>query len=467
MSADILCMNCRAPVTPSDAVCPACHKALPRNDGTTIDPVADAEPVTLPRRLKVPRPDPDAVPKWMLRFRIITGVLAILMIVVMWRMNRIDRAAQLDSWTAELARELGRPDSLYREQPDDGQAHSGPVFFVGEPADFVRLTSMPRPSRFTTTKEHRFSSTREALKAIEKDRTAYLLRIEGGQWLALSATQYVGGVETFSYQRMRILVAGGVGWTIIILLALIIATDMLLVARHRRKELRAYEEYEREETVHAYAAQELLNQARELNAANEPAKALVTIDELLRQRPGFSDALELKRQIEIMIAENGSMTLRDFAPPPNDVSAVLYLRVLGTPYAYRAQSGATTVRVGRQRSNSAGSELLPNDLVIRVPASDDRTLRISRRHFEINRIEHDYFVVDHSGGRTRLNGRQLQTGAPAKIGSGDRLLIADVLTLEIAIRSSAGQTGPRIIQLGDQAARFHIEATVGDMLTEV
>jgi pSer/pThr/pTyr-binding forkhead associated (FHA) protein len=244
------------------------------------------------------------------------------------------------------------------------------------------------------------------------------------------------------------------------------ATDYLSTSRYRRNKKAEYENYVLGRTAGVFRARQLLTEARELTEHRDLAKALVAVREALDIAPDYSDAIELQRLIKTLAADQPALAATDVAPAVPDVDDVLFLRVVGTPYAYRAATGATTVRVGRQRARLANGADPQNDLVIRIPASDDRTVRISRHHFEIDRIGHEYFVVDHSGGNTKLNGSKLAPGRPEIVTSGDRLVIADVLTLEVSVRSGGPLSGARVVQLGNQV-RYEMEATLGDMLTEI
>lgn len=462
-TAEIHCIHCQADIPAGAQSCPSCKQALAANDGTTID--APALPERVVRLASVPHPDPDAVPSWLVTFRIVVVSVALLVVAIAWRTNRLDRVMLLTEWRGELAAELAKGGGRTREQPDDGRIHRGFTFYVGRPEDLEFFAVMPRPPRYVEAgTPMRVNSRRDIQR--EENGAAWIVAI--GRPASLSARYIIDGVTVLAYSRWSLLVGSPAKWTFAIVLLLVPLLDRVVIARYRRRQRRNYEEYERAATERAYRAQEHLTRARQHAAEQQVAKALTSIREALQLLPSYPEALELKRQLELVAAEQASVTVGDFgqrfARPAAEASQILYLRVVGTPYAYRAEAGASTIRVGRQRPKEAEEG---NDLVIRVPASDDKTLRISRRHLDINRIADDYFVVDLSGGNTRLNGRVLEGGKPSKIASGDRLLLADVLTLEVAIRSGTGKTAARIIQLGEAAARFQLEATVGDMLTEV
>jgi hypothetical protein len=148
---------------------------------------------------------------------------------------------------------------------------------------------------------------------------------------------------------------------------------------------------------------------------------------------------------------------------------VLYLRVSGTPYAYELPTSLETISIGRQRRKHNSPTNDGNDLVIRVPDSDQKSLKISRKHLEIKRIGSEYFVFDKSDGRTKLNGQSIQDGELHSLKAQDRLQIADVLELEVLMQVKvAGLTANKIIEIhqsGQSQLQFTVEASVGDMVT--
>lgn len=464
--AEIRCIRCHMPIAPTETACPACHQPLGRNDGSTQLGVQPAQPREAPPILE--RPDPGAVPPW--RWKVVAPLTAVALVTILLVANagRLDRAQQITAWRNEASRELQNPNSEYRLQPDDQKTHSGAVLYIGAPRDLALFQAMPLPPRFIARETMR-SSFFDSSPQPRGD--SYRVTIAGSRPLFFSVTYVVDHsgreLRAFDYSRQSLLTSPWATWSILGLLLVVPVVDRLAVASYRRKQEKAYATYERERTALFYQAREHVKRARELLATGDLAKALVAAGEALEILPNYSEAIELRRLIFKLVADQASVSVGDFAPPGPDVDDVLYLRVVGTPYAYRARPGAATIRIGRQRPKAGEEESEKNDLVIRIPASADRTLRISRRHFEINRIGQEYFVVDHSDGLTRLNGRALAPGQPAKLVAGDRLLIADVMTLEVSVRSGILQTGARIVQLGADAARFNLEATVGDMLTEV
>jgi hypothetical protein len=382
--------------------------------------------------------------------------------LVVWN-TRIAREQQLKTWLVELSSQLGNSQSAFWRQPDDGHAHAGWLLFQGEPADMYLLDRVPLPARFTVAAKRRLEP-RQRLPGGDR----FLVKL-AGPWPMKFAAEYSvlsqgDRIIVGDFFALSLLVQSATKWIVLLLLLLPPVLDRAVITAYRRRQLRAYEAYERERTREVYEAREKVASARALTDSGDLAKALVAVNEALTIIPEYPEARELRGLI-MGLMDDASLLPGRFAPPVADVDETLYLRVVGTPYAYRALAGATTIRVGRQRPKDE-ADPDANDLVIRVPASTDRSLRISRHHFEVNRIGREYFVVDHSGGHTRLNGVQLQKGQPAKVSNGDRLLIADVMALELSVRPSISRSPAQVLRVGAEAGHFNLEATVGDMLTE-
>jgi pSer/pThr/pTyr-binding forkhead associated (FHA) protein len=256
-----------------------------------------------------------------------------------------------------------------------------------------------------------------------------------------------------------------------------------VLENYRQKLQKRYEEFQKKRTEKIFEAKSQLNEARSLAQKGELAQALIIVNRLLksvpRSFPVHNEILDLKKIILIQIESGGgaitvsslSKSHSNYRPNSSNTSKLLYLRILGTPYAYQAPYGLEEVSIGRQRRKQSSSEATGNDVVIRVPGSDQRSLRISRRHLEIKRIDTEYFVIDKSDGHTKLNGKLLQADQPYRLQSGDRLSIADVLTLEVLIRVKlTGSKANNLIRVDsptEDQNKLLIEASIGDMLTEV
>jgi serine/threonine protein kinase len=153
-----------------------------------------------------------------------------------------------------------------------------------------------------------------------------------------------------------------------------------------------------------------------------------------------------------------------------DSDKLLCLRVVGTPYIYRSPPGTTSFSVGRQRRKSGESDETGNDFVIRVPGSDQKSLKISRRHFEILRTGDEYSIVDRSKMGVELNGVRLRRDEPYRIQSGNEIRIAGVVTLEVLVQSeSLAEPVASSVDVcpsdGSSRRKISLEATVGDLVT--
>lgn len=276
-------------------------------------------------------------------------------------------------------------------------------------------------------------------------------------------------------------------WHLVITLLFTASSAWLIryqaIERYRSKLKNQYEEFQKKRTERIFEAKSHLDEARSLAQKGDLAQALVIINRLLksvsRSMPVHNEILDLKKIILIQVQSGGgAITVSSLGKNSNNhfssssnASKLLYLRILGTPYAYQAPYGLEEVSIGRQRRKQGDSVDVGNDVVIRVPGSDQRSLRISRRHLEIKRINTEYFVIDKSSRHTKLNGKTLRENQPYRLQSGDRLSVADVLTLEVLIRVKlTGSKANNLIRIdspNEEQDKLLIEASIGDMLTEV
>jgi hypothetical protein len=157
------------------------------------------------------------------------------------------------------------------------------------------------------------------------------------------------------------------------------------------------------------------------------------------------------------------------AAPGVSTQPIIFLRVVGTPYAYQAPAASQTITIGRQRRKPGLAAGEGNDFVIRVPDSDDQTLRISRRHLEIRRIGSDCYVVDRSRLGTQLDGKALVKDQPTPLHCGSQLVLAGVIALEFLVHvDSLAIARQPFVELPPSAMRgmpIVMEASVGDMIT--
>lgn len=257
----------------------------------------------------------------------------------------------------------------------------------------------------------------------------------------------------------------------------------LAIKRHRYKLQAKYEEFQAKRTEKIFEAKNELDKARDDAQNGKLPQALIIVNRLLksvsRSMPVYNEILDLRKIIKTQIESGGgAITLSQLVNNSSDGSSslrssskLLYLRILGTPYTYQAPYGLEEISIGRQRRKKDSSVNIGNDVVIRVPGSDLRSLRISRRHLQIKRIDTEYFVIDKSDGHTKLNGKSLSGNQPYPLQSGYILSIAEVLTLEVLIRVKiTGIRANNLIKIdysNQYQDEFLIEASVGDMLTEV
>jgi pSer/pThr/pTyr-binding forkhead associated (FHA) protein len=254
------------------------------------------------------------------------------------------------------------------------------------------------------------------------------------------------------------------------------------IQRYRNQLQEQYEIFQKERTKKIFEVKSRLEEARKFAQSGELAQALVIINSLLKsvsiEMPVYNEVTDLKKMILAQVElGGGAIAIAQFNKNNGkgfqlgNTSNLLYLRVLGTPYAYQAPYGLENISIGRQRRKPGTSADVGNDVVIRVPGADKKSLRISRRHLEIKRIDTEYFVIDKSGGHTKLNGKFLKVNEPFRLQTCDRLLIADVLTLEVIIQTKiSGTKVGNLIRID-----FHntiqdgllIEASIGDLMTEV
>jgi serine/threonine protein kinase len=168
-------------------------------------------------------------------------------------------------------------------------------------------------------------------------------------------------------------------------------------------------------------------------------------------------------------------SMRDFAdalaagqqPPASTAGSLLVLRLVGSSFAYRPLPKQTVITVGRQKRRPGEPLDYGNDLVVRVPGNDTLSVRISRHHLEIHITPDGLRVIDHSRWGTLLNGRPLVHDVATPLSSGDLLIIAGVITLEVVLQSPTERQPPTFAEVSQNIAGAPVvfEATLGDMMT--
>jgi serine/threonine protein kinase len=163
------------------------------------------------------------------------------------------------------------------------------------------------------------------------------------------------------------------------------------------------------------------------------------------------------------------------AAPPSDRPAsdgpAITLRVEGTNFAYRPPPVLAHLTDGRQKRKPGEPPESGNDFVLRVAGNDALSARISRRHFELNRTAAGWTVTDRSKSGVTRNGQPLPKETPVELADGDRLCVAGVVTLEVAIRAAEGDAVKyaAVVEVpapaGAGSGQVQIEASVGEMVT--
>jgi len=156
-----------------------------------------------------------------------------------------------------------------------------------------------------------------------------------------------------------------------------------------------------------------------------------------------------------------------FTPPADRTG--LILRIQGTQFAYRPRPDQSLITLGRQKRKPGSPDDTGNDMVLRIPGNETQSARISRRHLELHRTAEGYCATDVSKAGTLHNGKPLTPGVAQPLQSGDILIVAGVITLEVllhGVRTAAA--APKQVELpvnGNRTIPLVFEASVGDMIT--
>jgi len=440
------------------------------------EPVGAAPKVVEPLR-------PDEMPPWIRRFDIVLVLAGLVtLVLVQWAMPTADPQAVLQGWLQEFAQDFARGQIGDGHWTLDRRTFPAVPAYLVVPSEYLAAARASvsdagvQVSDIYTPTPRLYAES--AMAARNDERQEFLLQIRGGLLLGLDVEYWPGRtkVPAFSWSRGR-----GQGlmnpWrslAVFLVAAVGYGSRVIVIERYRRRRQQEFADYDQSRTTSIFESRARLATARTLWQQGETAKALVTLDAILRDTPGSAEARVLKRQISrgddaaiaaLTPAQAGATT-----SSPNGYRSLLMLRVLGTPYAYQAPLGAQRVALGRKRPERDDVSHDRNDVIIRVPGSDERSRRISRHHLVVERIDDDYFVRDESGGHTTVDGVVMHAAMPVRIRSGSRITLADVVTLEVAIRSEL--TLGRIDGLVNSGAvtaenGIQFEATIGNMYTIV
>ncbi|BBM86301.1 FHA domain-containing protein [Candidatus Uabimicrobium amorphum] len=103
------------------------------------------------------------------------------------------------------------------------------------------------------------------------------------------------------------------------------------------------------------------------------------------------------------------------------------LEIAGSDYIYILPD-QNEITIGRQKRKPGQKG---NDVVIRVHGNDEASRAISRNHLTLMCRFSGMFICDHSTFGTKVNGQQAMRDKKFAIDVGDRINIADVLTLTV------------------------------------
>ena len=449
---------------------------------------------TLHLEKEIKRPPEDAVPPYIRKLNIFLGIVA-LSVTAIFHFTLFNPS----------------PDKVHTQWIDECL-----IVFQNKNNKHWRIRSQASPSSVKVILIQSLSDkemiwdfiNRSALsKKIEQDETLYLTHWEfmtnfrllkqensNSFWITIEEYNFLGYMSlkitywhpnsyfpAFYWERKKFLYLPS---TLILLLTVFISRLIQdrIINKYRNTLQKEYEDFDAKRTKKIFDAELSLDEARQLAQRGELAKALTITNRLLKSisksMPVYKEIVDLRKIVQAQInSGGGSITVESLPgmssnfPISTDASRLLYLRILGTPYAYQAPYGLKTITIGRQRRKQGVSASIGNDVIIRVPGSDEKSLKISRRHLEIKQIDTEYFVIDKSGGRTKLNGKVISENQPYRLQPRDRLTIADVLILEVLIRVNvSGIKTNNVIRIDDPnqvKEAFLIEASIGDMVTEV
>ena len=441
MSQEIACPHCRQPLAPTASQCRSCGRELGTNLGSTEAQASVTEPEPVPA---VPdalpplpdRPSPEVLPPWTVWLHVVLGAAVVLFGLALnpslfhgsrgpellrgWKTASVQalRGKELQFWL--LAPPLSWPEQSVRI----AQIASGPA----APAIAESLLSdsgMDPRQAVRWTLGGREARAKEMIDEA-KSGHRWLIVEAVDDWLhvRLTVLYYAPAANglAFAYDEdagLLGLYPGLVPLGLSILLAG--AARTAVVGLYRRKRRASYRA--------------------------EVALHMITVERQLALRAGLPDPLV----------------------SPDQTAAVVFLRVIGSPFAYRAVPGSTRITIGRQRRKPGMPTDQGNDIVIRVPGSNEQSLRISRRHLEIERLGQRYYVRDCSKGGTRMNGEELPDDRRQPLRSGDFLLVAGTLTLEFLVRADP-TVSTKVLTSETKVPTVHkggleLEATIGDLVT--
>jgi len=422
----------------------------------------------------VPQPGPDDLPKTIVRSRIMLATALLLFgVAANGYLVRVDRNQQLQAWSQECQNRFSSPvpgDTSNWHSLPSGMIERSSIYLATDNASDLRIANTLAESlavevadQQEVTRSQWQSVTYPAVLSGTGNRMGIEITNEFSQ-LKIDVSYYMRTQQqmpAFQFTARRGL-TGLYGQNILIFAMgclIVFAVDAGSVAGFRGARRLKYQTYTAKRTEWLYLLRERMLRAEICLEQHDVQEMQRLCHDVLRVAPNFPDALALLAKAADTDSDQNS----------HINSGELYLQVTGSPYAYRAQHGATTITVGRQKRKAdlAGNE--GNDFVIRVPGSETKTRLLSRRHLQIDRIGHDYFVIDRSSAGTRLNGRDLPRDQPTPLMSGDRLLVGTVLTLEVVLRRDTFVSEVTVNSAVEMTPWNNpgvvVEASLGDVVT--
>ncbi|NEP80706.1 MAG: FHA domain-containing protein [Okeania sp. SIO3B3] len=449
------------------------------NDGgeSKLDPKKEEE---------IERPPENAVPPYFRKLNIFLGIVVLLVTAIChFTLFNPNPNKVLTQWVNQCLLEFKDKNTKYWRQKSPVSPSSVKVILTRQPQHkeqiikgFIENSGLSKKVDKTIYFDYSEFDEKRAFK--EQNSNHFWIAIENYSslgWLSLKVTYWSPDLKitVFEWERNKFLYLPS---TLIFFLMIFISGFIQygIIINYRNTLQKEYDDFEAKRTKKIFKAKLSLDEARQFAQRGELAKALTITNGLLKSIsksiPVYKEIVELRKIIQAQINSGGGSIRVESLPGMNNnyptSTNLLYLRILGTPYAYQAPYRLKTITIGRQRRKQGLSPSEGNDIIIRVPGSDQKSLQISRRHLEIQQIDTEYFVFDKSGGHTKLNGKVMSENQPYSLQTRDRITIANVIVLEVLIRKNVGGLKTdNVIRIDnpDRDALF-IEASIGDMVTE-
>lgn len=486
---NLICENCSNELSPSTKDCSVCGNSFSVTPFATEKEKGSDTRNSIP---EIPIPDPNAFP---LNLKSVDFIFSILIgtifLILSFTVFNFDKDKQFDLWINECILNFQKKENwtsdnkIPKVKLNIEQSTKGNIYLDEKATNLIEILLNKKLIHDDYTikrinyKELYFENdTIDYPKNLEQTN----ILVKGASslsicFLSLEVWKPNDKVSHFKYESIKRypIVEFIIGQLAILGLLFLLHKKMRhsLITNFRKKERKRYDEYQIKRTENIFELLSKTESARELAESGKIANALIEVNEVLQIKPSFKEAIELKKLL--LLSENAGKPVLSVpenlyrSPIIQESNSVLYLKIIGTPYAYQAPKHLAIIKIGRQKRKLGEKINKGNDIVIRVPGSDNKSLRISREHLQIQYINGEYFVLDKSKGNTKLNGKKLNSELPKRILSGDKLAIADIFILEVAIRSPLlAKKMDKIIQFNSKNTDDNIlmEATLGDMLTE-